>query len=184
MAFIQQTTMPADPTTPFTSTAPVTPATPVTANSSFFSRRSARQLGLFFAGAGFVGLSSIITRRSLVRRYKATMPKFYQQSNRPHEVNGAVEAFEALNIATINVISVGMMLTGGALWALDISSVEDMRREVRGGIGVDAGGRTDKEAEEEIEEWLASVFARKDMKDLVKLSKEAREKKEEKEEKS
>jgi len=183
MAFVQQTAMPADQTTPLISTAPVTPPTPVTANSSFFSRRSARQLGLFFAGAGFVGLASIITRRSLVRRHKATMPKFYQQNNRPNEVNGAMEAFEALNIATINVISVGMMLTGGALWAFDISSVEDMRREVRGGIGLDTGGRTDKEAEEEIEEWLASVFARKDMKDLAKLSKEAREK-EGKEEKS
>ena len=28
-----------------------------------------------------------------------------------------------------------MMVTGGLLWAFDISSLEDMRRKVRGGIG-------------------------------------------------
>jgi hypothetical protein len=114
-------------------------------------------LGLFFAGAGFFAVSSIITRRSLLRRYKATVPKFYQPSNRANEVNGAIEAFEALNIATINVLSVGMMLGGGLLYALDISSLDDMRRQVRTSIGVD-GPRTDEDAEKEIEEWIASVL--------------------------
>lgn len=126
--------------------------------SSFLSQRSRRQLGLFFAGAGFFAVSSIITRRSLVRRYKATVPKFYQPSNRAgFEVNGAIEAFEALNIATINVVSVGMMLGGGLLYAFDISSLDDMRRQVRTSIGID-GPRTDQDAEKEIEEWIAKTL--------------------------
>jgi len=76
-----------------------------------------------------------------------------------------MEAFEALNIATINVFSVGMMATGGLLWALDISSLDDMKRKVRTNIGVDPN-RTDQDAEKEIEEWFASVLARKEFKAL------------------
>ncbi len=76
-----------------------------------------------------------------------------------------MEAFEALNIATINVVSVGMMATGGMLWALDIASLDDMRRKVRSKIGVDVD-RTDQDAEQEIEEWFATVLARKEFKAL------------------
>jgi len=161
MAFLQPATMAeSQPTTAAkSSTAPKS-------QSAFFSQRSRRQLGLFFAGASFFALSSIITRRSLVRRYKASIPKFYQQSNRPNvEVNGAMEAFEALNIATINVLSVSMMVTGGLLWCFDISSLNDMRRKIRGGLGVDGSERSEQNAEEEMEEWLATVLARKDTKE-------------------
>ncbi|TVY21627.1 Altered inheritance of mitochondria protein 11 [Lachnellula arida] len=140
--------------------------------SSFFSQRSRRQLGLFFAGAGFFAVSMAITRRSLVRRYKATIPKFYQPNNRPgFEVNGAMEAFEALNIATINVLSVSMMVSGGFMWALDISSLDDMRRKVRINMGMDAS-REDSEAEEEIEEMIATILARKEFKHLLGKEKE------------
>lgn len=79
------------------------------------------------------------------------------------EFNGPVEAFEALSIATINVSSVGMMVTGGLLWAFDISSIEDMRNKVRTNLGT-AEFRKDDDAEKEIEEWMASVLDRKDVK--------------------
>src|SRR4051794_14581583 len=109
MAFLQQGTMSRP-------SLPVIPTSSNEQNSSPFSQRSRRQLGLFFAGAGFFAISSLITRRSLVRRYKATVPKFYQPNNRPNlEINGAMEAFEALNLATINVLSVSMMVSGGLL---------------------------------------------------------------------
>ena len=127
--------------------------------------RSRRQLGLFLAGAGFVALSTLITRRSLVRRYKSSIPAFYQPNNRPNSVNGAVEAFEALNIATVNVTSFAIMATGGMFYAFDISSLADLRRKIRGGLGVDGTGRTEKDAEEEFEEWLAGVLARKSEKE-------------------
>lgn len=141
------------------------PAPPTEPQSIFFSQRARRQLGLFFAGAGFFAITSLITRRSLVRKYKATFPKFYQPSNRPAgEVNGAMEALEALNIATINVFSVSMMVTGGLLYAFDISSLDDMKRNVRRKIGVDVD-RTDQDVEEEIEEWFATVLERKGVKE-------------------
>jgi len=75
-----------------------------------------------------------------------------------------MEAFEALNVATINVLSVGMMVSGGLLYAFDISSIDDMRTKVRRQIGVDVN-RTDQDVEEEIEEWFATVLDRKEMKE-------------------
>lgn len=57
-----------------------------------------------------------------------------------------------------------MMLTGGLLWAFDISSMEDARVKLRGGLGFDGSGTSVAEAEEEFEEWLATTLARKDTK--------------------
>jgi hypothetical protein len=128
---------------------------------------------LFAAGAGFLAISTAITRRSLVRKYKASIPRFYQPSNRPNiEVNGALEAFEALNIATIHVLSGAMMVSGGLLWAFDIASLDDMRARVRKAMDVD-GSVEDKAAEEELEEWFASVLARKEFKHLRGMEKAA-----------
>ncbi len=128
--------------------------------TDLFSPRSRRQLSVFVAGATFLFISTAITRRSLLRRYKATLPAFYHPNNRPTApISGAAEAFEALNIATINVFSVSLMITGGMMWAYDISSLEDLRRKVRAGMGVRG---TEQDADEEIEEWMASVLSRKD----------------------
>jgi len=86
-----------------------------------------------------------------------------------------------LNIATINVLSVGMMAGGGLLWALDISSIDDMRRKVRINMGVNASPE-DSEAEKEIEEMFASIMERKEFKHLLGKGKE-KDREEEKEEK-
>ncbi len=71
-----------------------------------------------------------------------------------------MEAFEALNIATMNVASVTMMMTGGLLWAFDISTIEEMRGRLRKRLGLE--GEVGKDAEEEFEEWLATTLARRD----------------------
>jgi len=76
-------------------------------------------------------------------------------------VNGPVEAVEALSIATINVLSFTMMMTGGLLWAFDISSLDDLRKKIRGGLGVDGTGRDEGALEREFEEWLATTIERK-----------------------
>lgn len=78
--------------------------------------------------------------------------------------SGPMVALEALSLATLNVISWAIMVTGGALYAFDISSMDDLRRKVRGGMGVDGTGRSEQDAEEELEEWLATVLARKEEK--------------------
>jgi hypothetical protein len=137
---------------------------------SLFSHRSRKQLSLFFAGASFFALSTLVTRRSVLRRNLATFPSFYHPSNRPPAtpVNGAVEALEALGLATVNVASWAMMMTGGLLWAFDISSLHDARHHVRGGPGVDGTGRGGTDVEEEFEEWMATVLDRKKVKEEVR----------------
>lgn len=69
-----------------------------------------------------------------------------------------MEAFEALNLATINVISFGMMATGGIMCMLNVNGIEDMRRIMRGGLEGAAAGKSDDELEKEVTDWVASVF--------------------------
>ena len=147
---------------------PINP-TQAAADSSFFSPRSRKQFTLFAAGATFFGLSMMITKRSLIRRLQPPKPPLFHPSTRPlHPVDGPLEAVEALSVATINVASFAMMAMGGTLWALDISTMEDARRKLRGGMGLDDSGKSEKEAEEEFEEWLATTLARKDAKDKAR----------------
>ncbi|KAL0937671.1 uncharacterized protein CTRU02_207402 [Colletotrichum truncatum] len=131
--------------------------------SPIFQSRAAKQLGLFFAGAGFLMFSTFVTRRAITRKQLAAYPKFYQPSHSPagKQVNpeGSMIALEALNLATLNVISFGMMMTGGAAWAFDVTSVDDLREMARRSIR-GAAGQTDEAAEREFEEWAAKVLTK------------------------
>lgn len=71
-----------------------------------------------------------------------------------------MDAIEALNIATINVASLAIMITGGLMWGFDISGVEELRVRLRQGLGL--AGEGERNAEEEFEEWLANTLARRD----------------------
>ncbi|KAI1632327.1 hypothetical protein F4809DRAFT_653351 [Biscogniauxia mediterranea] len=140
----------------------ILPGAPVEPRSSVFSHRSLKQFGLFFAGASFLALSTLITRRAIVRKRIATIPMFYTPSNSPvHKMDsdGPLMALEALNLATINIASFAVMMTGGLGWAFDISNIDDLRKMARRHIGP-AGGKTDEEAEKELEEWVARVLLR------------------------
>jgi hypothetical protein len=148
--------------------------TRASATDTFFSSRSRRQFTIFAAGCTFTLLSAMVTRRRLALKHKATVPSFHHPSNaRPAKpVNGAFEALEALNLATLNVFSGAIMVTGGVMWAADISDLKELQGVVRGGLGVDGTGKTEKEAEEDIEEWVASTLARKDRKEEERRARE------------
>lgn len=79
-----------------------------------------------------------------------------------------MEALDALTIATASVLSVSMMATGGLLWAFDIATMEEARTKIRGGLGIDASEGRESKAEQEMEEWLATVLQRKDEKDKAR----------------
>ncbi|RAH84792.1 hypothetical protein BO86DRAFT_272032, partial [Aspergillus japonicus CBS 114.51] len=129
-------------------------------------------LKLLLGGTAFLALSIITTRRAIRRRRVAAIPPFYTSApyHKP-SVSGGVEAFEALNLATLNVLAFAMMSTGGVLYAMDINSVEDMRRYVRraslteeeAARGV---GEGDREMEREVEAWAAKVLGEKFGKEL------------------
>lgn len=135
-------------------------------------RRSAKQLGLFFAGAGFLALSTMVTRRAVARKIAEASPRLFQPSNhglRPAPRNAEEKgqdqlvAAEALGLATLNVFGFGITLTGGLMWAFDISNLEDLRTKARAEL-YGPNGVVDEEAEKEIEEWIADVLSRKDKK--------------------
>ena len=125
---------------------------------------------IFGAGLAFFGLSMLISRRAFVRRRLASNPAFYTNAPGHHaeqakKASPAMEAFEALNIATVNVLSLTMLASGGTLWYFDINTMAEARKFIRGGLGVDGTGKSETQAEEEFEEWMATTLARKDAKD-------------------
>ncbi|RKF61143.1 hypothetical protein OnM2_044003 [Erysiphe neolycopersici] len=133
-----------------------------------FSSRSLRQFGIYTAGAGLFVASMAITRRSIMRKYHRDIPKFFASSYPANiEVNGAMDALEALNLATINICSVALMTTGGMLWAFDISSLDDVKkRRQMNAIRQADPARSDELSEKVIEDWLTSLFERKEFKAL------------------
>ncbi|KIX06210.1 uncharacterized protein Z518_04185 [Rhinocladiella mackenziei CBS 650.93] len=154
---------------PSAKTEPVVEAPKPSATQAPQVDRPHRNKVIFGAGVAFFGLSLLITRRAFARKRLAANPAFYahspgHQAEQARQVSGPMEAFEALNIATINVLSLAMMATGGTLWYLDINSMADARMMLRGGLGVDGTGKSEKEAEEEFEEWMGTVLARKEAK--------------------
>ncbi|PYH47842.1 DUF3433 domain-containing protein [Aspergillus saccharolyticus JOP 1030-1] len=129
-------------------------------------------LKLFLGGLAFFALTAFTTRRAIQKRQIAGIPPFFTsaQYHRP-AVSGGVEAFEALNLATLNVLALAMAGTGGVLYAMEINSVEDMRRYVRrvslseedAAKGLAEG---DREMEREVEAWAAKVLGEKFGKEL------------------
>ncbi|KAF2192603.1 hypothetical protein K469DRAFT_553199 [Zopfia rhizophila CBS 207.26] len=100
------------------------------------SLRSLRQLSIFFLGATCLLASTARTRRAIHRRHLRIAPKFYQPNTNPHEhFSPFMDAMQALNVATLNVFSVGIMAAGGTLWAFDISSLDEMQAALRSRLG-------------------------------------------------
>lgn len=150
-------------------------------NTLWTSSRSRQQFSYFAVGATFVIASSLITRRALTRKYNSIRPKgIFSPSNKVDDAHGSLDAIEALSLATLNVCSFGVMMVGGGLWAFDISNIDELRTKLRKGMDIEGGhGKTEEEAEEDIEEWLGVVLARlqgKGDKDIAQMVKEANEK--------
>lgn len=133
-----------------------------------------RSAVLFAAGLTFSALSLLVTRRAFARRRLASTPPSFYKDAPTHtaaqtaKVSGPIEAVEALNLATINVLSLAMTGTGGALWYLGIENMDDAKRIFRGGLGLDESGVNEKEVEEDFEEWIARTLSRKELKDIAK----------------
>jgi hypothetical protein len=126
-------------------------------------------LKLFCGGIAFFALSVYVTRRANIKKRLACIPPYYSSSIyfQPH-ANGAMEAFEALNLATINVISFTMMATGGVMCALNVNGLEDMRKIMRGSLEGVAAGKSDEELEKDVAEWVSSVLGDRFDKQLEK----------------
>ena len=141
------------------------------------------------SGTVFFALTATITRRSVLRKQAAAQLKFYSPSgsttihstaaregvssevieqaaaaSTKEQPQGSLLAAEALNLATLNVVSFFSMMVGGLSWGLDISSVDDLRAYAQRHTQTDgvAQGMTDEEAEKEMEMWMATLLDKKD----------------------
>ncbi|KAJ5198191.1 uncharacterized protein N7498_007308 [Penicillium cinerascens] len=155
------------PSSPASSTS--APSQPSTQSAQQTTPKDYTGLKLFIGGIAFSTFSVFITRRASIRKRIACIPPFYTSSlfHQPN-ANGAMEAFEALNLATINVLSFGMLTIGASMYALDVNGIEDMRKIMRGGLEGAAQGKSDEELENDVQEWVASVLGNRFEKQLEK----------------
>lgn len=113
---------------------------PVTYESTpITSPRSLRQMSIFFLGATCFLASTAITRRAIYRRHLRIKPKFYDSNTNPHEhFSPFHDALTALNLATMNCVSLGIMATGGTLWACDIAGLKEAQSILRGRLNYES----------------------------------------------
>lgn len=131
--------------------------------------RHAKQFGLFMAGAGFLAASVAVTRRAVLRQRAGMLPAFYISNRAPIKVTHSdrqLLAAHALGLASLNVMSFGIMLVGGISWGFDISSIEELRRRTKTALDRPSGysPEEEKEAEEEMEKAMEGLMARLGMK--------------------
>ncbi|KAG6016585.1 hypothetical protein E4U43_003492 [Claviceps pusilla] len=122
-------------------------------------QRQARQLGLLFAGAGFMAASIAVARRSVLRRQLESFPKFYSGNRVVQRVDSAersLMAVQALGLATLNVTSFGILLTGGIAWAFDLCDVRELRARTQAALR--RPGAFSEEDEQEMEKMMGSIL--------------------------
>ncbi|PNP37279.1 hypothetical protein TGAM01_v201879 [Trichoderma gamsii] len=125
--------------------------------------RPLKQFSLFFLGAAFTAASVGVSRRSVVRRQRDSFPRFYT-SNRPgpedgNSSEGALLGLHALGLATLNVSSFAVLLTGGLSWAFDLSSVDELRTRTKAALQR-PGGEVSPEDEKEFEQMIDNLMAK------------------------
>jgi hypothetical protein len=134
---------------------------------------------ILISGLFFFSFASVVTRRALARRRLHAIPPFYSSSvyHQPPG-NGALDAAEAFNIATINVSAVGMTALGGAMCALGIDTLEQARVKLRTGMGIAEGVpptvEEEKQFEQDIEDWVGKMLDKKDISQIKKKVEAAR----------
>ncbi|VUC33171.1 unnamed protein product [Clonostachys rosea] len=125
--------------------------------------RQAKQFGLLLAGTGFLATSIAVARRSVVRRRLDIFPSFYTSNRTASKFDASdrqMLAVQALGLATLNVMSFGVMLVGGISWAFDISSIEELRQRTRTAMRrpTNISAEDEKEAEREMEKMMENLM--------------------------
>lgn len=112
---------------------PRPPPEPAYESTPIASARSLRQLSVFAFGAASFLAATAITRRAVYRRHLRVKPTFYAPNTNPHEhFSPFHDAAQALNLATMNCVSLATMGLGGTMWAFDIANLEEARARLRG----------------------------------------------------
>jgi hypothetical protein len=142
--------------------APVSPPSPPPAESAYTgtpvtSPRSLRQLSIYFLGSACLLATTAITRKAVWRRQLRIKPKFYEANTNPHEYFSPFsDACQALNLATMHCVSVGIMALGGAMWTFDIANLKEARAVLRGRLNYDRIYQSENEVPNSISEMIAA----------------------------
>lgn len=124
-------------------------STPVT------SPRSLRQLTIFGFGAACFLASTAVTRRAIYRRHLRVKPTFWAPNTNPHEhFSPFHDAIQALNLASMNITSIGIMGVGGTMWAFDISGLKEAQAALRWRLNYDAIYQGDEAVPESLGDLL------------------------------
>jgi hypothetical protein len=126
------------------------------------SSRSLQQLSVFGFGAICFVASTALTRRAIYRRQLRIPPKFYEPNTNPHEHFSPLhDALQAINLATMNCLSFGIMAVGGTLWTFDISGLREAQSVLRGRLGYESIYHTSQDDSKPAEESPEEAFIRK-----------------------
>ncbi|KAF4998165.1 hypothetical protein FGRMN_3369 [Fusarium graminum] len=123
--------------------------------------RSLKQFGLLLSGAGFLAASVAVSRRSVLRMRRSSFPKFYCDNRTPVKFDSEDRSFlaaQALGLATLNVMSFGVLLVGGISWAYDLSSIEELRQRTR--AVTRRPGALNPEEEKAMEEMMEDLMGK------------------------
>ncbi|KAK6714154.1 hypothetical protein SNK04_005107 [Fusarium graminearum] len=145
--------------TPTPQASPSSSTTPAHPQSTW--ERSIRQMGLLLTGAGFLAASVAVSRRSVLRMRKDSLPKFYSSNQNPIKVDMGERSFlaaQALGLATLNVMSFGVMLVGGISWAFDLASIAELRERTQ--AAVRRPGSVNPEDEKAMEELMEELMGK------------------------
>jgi hypothetical protein len=121
------------------------------------SFRSLRQLSVYFLGGACLLASTAITRKAVWRRQLRVQPKFYAPNTNPHEYFSPFsDALQALNLATMHCVSVGIMALGGIMWTFDIANLKEAQGSLRNRLNYDSIYRSEDDIPRNFAELIAA----------------------------
>jgi hypothetical protein len=107
--------------------------------------------------------SIFITRRSVVRRQIDAFPRFYTHNRYPPRFDSSdrsLLAASALGLATLNVMSFGVMLVGGISWGWDLCSVTELKERSREAVTRPGRKELDPEEEKAMKEMMEDLMSK------------------------
>ena len=121
------------------------------------AERSRKQLNVMLAGTCFVFLSTFVMRRAVTRRIVWAKPTYFRQNmHHPEQnVSSGLEAIEALSVATVNVFSWGIFLTGGIMWATNTSGLVEVKERLRVRLGLSKEEQQD--SQDIVGQWIEAA---------------------------
>ena len=117
--------------------------------------------------------SIAVARRSVLRRQLESFPKFYSSNRASGSVDSgerSLMAVQALGLATLNVMSFGILLTGGLAYAFDLCNLSELRARTR--IALQRPGNFTPEDEQEMEKMMGSIMDKLGMQKPQELEEE------------